>query len=368
MKASNNIKLMAAVATASLMLSACGGGGGGNSTAPATGASTPAVPSGPASGVAPQTSVPTPTYAADSFQLAAFNLVNAYRNSMGVGMLKQDGALDVSAQAHTLYLTSNLKTGAVTSLDHTESSANANFYGDTPLSRGQKAGAPTSEWIGENLAAGLNQTTIAAAASDCIGQFLASVYHLIGMTANQESMGLGYTAGDSSYPVYTCATDFGTSTGVLGSPGGANTNSVPAAGGQVVPVGAVLHSPYSNELQVALAMRPEAPNPASDLATPGRPILVRVNAQNSDSLTVTQFVLTDSSGATVPARILLPASGQAGSTSSAVVDPNNLMPNGVAVLLPLAPLKASTNYTVTFNGARDGSAVSSTWTFTTAAN
>ena len=69
------------------------------------------------------------------------------------------------------------------------------------------------------------------------------------------------------------------------------------------------------------------------------------------------------------ARILVPSSAQASSTASTVADPNNLLPNGTAVLLPLAPLNANTTYTVTFNGARDGVALPATsWTFTTGAN
>ncbi|AME28722.1 CAP domain-containing protein [Burkholderia sp. PAMC 26561] len=363
MKASKNIKLMAAVAAASLLLSACGGGGGGNSSAaPATGASAPAVP---ASGVAPQTSIPATTYAADSFQATAFATLNNYRAAMGVGTLKQDPVLDTSAQAHALYLFSNLKTGALTSLSHDEVATNQNYYGDSPLSRAQKAGAPATEWIAENVAAGVKQSADVEAAQDCIGQALASVYHLVALTSNQESVGLGFNPGDTTYPIYTCASDFGTSTGVPGNP---LPNAFTSSGGQILQLGLVYHSPYANEGNVALAMRPESPNPATDLAAPGRPILVQVNSQSGNTLTVSQFTIADSSGAVVPTRILVQAKAQPGSTATTVVDPNNLLPSGTAILLPLAALKASTTYTVTFNGARDGSAVSSTWNFTTAAN
>ena len=363
MKASKNIKLMAAVAAASFLLSACGGGGGGNSSAaPATGASAPAVP---ASGVAPQTSIPATTYATDSFQATAFATLNNYRAAMGVGTLKQDPVLDTSAQAHALYLFSNLKSGAITSLPHEEVTTNQNYYGDSPLSRAEKAGAPTSEWIAENVAGGVKQASDIAAAQDCIGQALASVYHLVALTADQESVGFGFNPGDTTYPIYTCASDFGTFTGVTGTP---LPNALSATGGQILPTGVVFHSPYANEINVALAMRPESPNPANDLAAPGRPILVRVNSQNGNTLTVSQFTITDSSGGVVPARILIPAKAQAGSTAATVADPNSLLAFGTAILLPLAPLKSSTTYTVTFSGACDGSAVSSTWTFTTAAN
>ncbi len=121
----------------------------------------------------------------------------------------------------------------------------------------------------------------------------------------------------------------------------------------------VVHSPISNETGVRTAMAPEAPNPASDVSAPGRPIMVRVNAEKGNTLSVAKFTLTDSSGANVAARILVPSSAQATSTAS-TADPNNLLPNGTAVLLPLAPLNANTTYTVTFNGARDGAALPAT--------
>jgi len=365
-------KLTALAFAASLVLTACGGGGGGssNATPPASGASTPAAPASGASstpassGVAPQTSVAAPTYAAGTFQAAAFQVVNNYRLAMGVGEVAQDPVLDMSAQHHSDYTFTNLASNTITTLDHDEVQGNADFYATTPLLRAQLAGAPTTEWIGENMAAGTMQSATTAAAN-CIGQALASVYHLEGLTATQQTIGIGYTAGTAAYPLYTCVTDFGTSTGVVGAPG-ANENSY--AGGQQLPVGTVLSSPFSNETGVALAMAAESPNPAPDVAAPGRPILVRVNAEDADLLTVTQFTLTNASGTAVAARILVPAAEQAGSTATTVADPNAILANGTAVLLPLAPLTANTTYTVTFSGARDGSPLSKTWTFTTAAS
>jgi uncharacterized protein YkwD len=364
MNATHTIKLTAAALAASAFLSACGGGGGGNSTAAAGGASAPAVPPSAASGVAIQTSVPTPTYAADSYQFAAFNLINGYRSAMGVGMLKQDPILDTAGQAQALYLFSNLKAKTIAALDHIEIAGNVNYYGDSPLSRAQKAGAPLTEYVGENVAAGAAQPTNAAAAADCVGQALASVYHLSALVGNPETVGLGYVPGDAAYPIYICTTELGTSTGVTGSP----ISGYSYAGGQLLPAGKIVSSPYANETGVALGMRAESPNPAPDVATPGRPIMVKVNSSNADTLNVSQFTLTDSAGATVAARILVPAPAQSGSTAQTVSDPNSLLPNGTAVLLPLAPLKANTTYAVTFTGARDSAAVSASWNFTTAAN
>jgi hypothetical protein len=359
-----NSKLSMAAIAASLLVAACGGGGGSSSSSapPATGASSPA---DTASGVAPQTSANTPSYVANSFQLAAFSQINAYRNAMGVGILNQDPVLDTAAHAHSLYLFSNLAKGMLTGLTHDEVASNANYYGDTPLLRAQKAGAPTTEWIGENIAAGAPGETQAADAADCIGQALASVYHLVDLTYTQQTVGIGYTPGTSAYPIYTCTTDFGTTAGVNGAPG---SNTLSSVGGQQISATAVVHSPYSNEAGVALAMRAEATNPAPDLSAPGRPILVRVKAaQGIDTLTVSQYTLTDNAGAAVATRVLVPSAAVAGSTVTTVADPNNLLQSGTAVLLPLTALKAGTTYTVLFAGARNGTPVSTSWNFTTGA-
>jgi hypothetical protein len=361
-------RLSAAAIATSLILAACGGGGGsGEAVAPAgasapSGASSPSVPS---SSVAPQTSVPTPSYAVGSFQLTAFTLLNNYREAMGVGELAQDPILDDSSAKHSLYLFSNLSAKVLTDLSHDEIAGNANFYAESPLLRAQKSGAPTTEYIGENVADGIGSTQ-ASDAADCIGQALASVYHLVGLTSNQQTIGLGYIPGSGTFPIYVCTSDFGETAGVTGAPG---PNEVSLQGGQQLPIGAVAHSPLASETGVALAMRPELENPAPDLPAPGRPILVRVNAALvGDILTVSQYTLTDSTGALVPARILLPASATSGSTATTVADPNNMLFPGTAILLPLTALKASTTYTVTFNGARDGSPVTASWSFATAAN
>ncbi|MDR5826012.1 CAP domain-containing protein [Caballeronia sp. LZ043] len=375
-------KLSIAAIAASLLVTACGGGGGSDSSAatgkPASGAGTTAPASGagtgspgnsgstaPSTGTSPATSIPASTYDGASFEAAAFKQLNDYRVAMGVGALKQDPVLDTSAQAHARYMYTALKAQTTTTLSHDEVAGNKNYYGDTPLARARKAGAPSNEWISEIIGAGASQTTAADAAADCIGQALDTVYHLVDVTFNQEAIGFGYQPGEQSWPQYTCAADFGTYTGVSGSPG-SNTDTY--AGGQQIATNTVVHAPLNNENGVRLAMVPEAPNPATDLSAPGHPIAVRVNSENFDTLSVSQFTLMESNGTQVAVRIMVPASAHASSTATTTADPNNLLPNGSAVLLPLAPLKANTTYTVTFNGARDGVTLpTATWSFTTGA-
>jgi hypothetical protein len=357
----SNLKLSMVAIAASLLVAACGGGGGGDDKTNSTSSTPNTTPTTTA--VAPVTSVPAPTYATGSFAATAFALINSYRSAMGVGMLKQDPILDTAAQAHALYMYTNVRSGAISNISHDELANLPAFYATTPLARAQKAGLPATEWVGENIAGGTMGANATVDAADCIGQALASVYHLEALTANQESVGLGYASGDASVPLYTCTTDFGTVTGVSGTPG---PNSVTYTGGQAIATTATAFSPFANETGVALAMRAESPNPAPDVAAPGRPILIRVNSQAADTLSVAEFTLT-LDGTPVSARILVPSSASSSSKASTVSDPNNLMPNGTAVLLPLAPLKANAIYNVRFSGARDGVPISAQWSFSTAA-
>lgn len=357
------LALTAISIAAALALAACGGGGGGDNSNASAPASTPAGGSAPQTSIPPKTSVPPTTFPATTMQAQAFSQINAYRLAMGVGELNQDSVLDTAAQAHALYLGSNLASGALTALSHDEIATFANFFGASALARAQKAGASPTEWIAEEAAAGLPQASAVDYASDCVGQLLSSVYHLQGLTSMQESVGIGFQQSFNSFPDYVCVTDFGETTGVSGTP---QPNALLLSAGQQISSNSLVHSPLSNETAVATAMRQESPNPAPDLATPGRPIMVRVNAANpGDVLTVANFTLSTTGGTNVPARIIVPAAALTGSASNATADVANGLFAGVAFLLPLTPLSPNTTYSVSFNGARDGTPINAAWTFTT---
>jgi len=363
-------KLTALAFAASLVLTACGGGGGSSSNATTPPATPPVGASSPASttsgAVAVQASVPTPTYGTTTMQASAFSTLNAYRLAMGVGEVAQDPILDNSATKHALYLDSNLANGNLTALSHDEVATFANYYDDTPLSRAQLSGAPATEWINEDIANGYPQTSAAAYGSNCVNIYLDTVYHLQGVTSSSQTIGIGFQQSSGSYPNYACVLDFGQTAGLSGAP---QANEVDLGGGQQMSTTAVAHSPLVNEPNVALAMMPEDVNPAPDIAAPGRPIMVRVNAANAgDVLTVSSFTLTAASGAVVASRIIVPSAALTGSSSGVTADINNDLFPGVAFLLPLAPLTANTTYTATFSGARDGTPISVTWSFTTAAS
>jgi uncharacterized protein YkwD len=364
-------KMTALAMAAALALAACGGGGGSSSNSGGTPvADTPApTPATPNASVPRQTSVPAPTYDAGSAQATMFLAINAYRSNVGVGMVSQDANLDTAAQAHAVYEQVNFNSGALTSLTHTEDAANPSFYEATPYQRARKAGTTINQWVGENVAASYSPDNIQANdGANCAQQWLDTVYHLQGVTSNTTSVGIGYVSPATlQKPAFFCVTDFG----VVSSRAPANAgsyNAIPFDGGQQIPANTVVHAPYSNESSVPLAMVAESPNPAPDVGSPGRPIMVRVSAEAGNILTVNSFQLTDAAGTVVLARIIVPSSAVAGSKAAVTADVNNSLFSGVAFLLPLTPLAPNTVYTVSFSGARDGVAIATAWQFTTASN
>lgn len=361
-------KLILAVVFCAFVLSACGGGGSSAATSPATPASAPPAassPSGSSGSSAPLATTATNPFAANSAQATIFAALNSYRSQVGVGELADDPILDTAATAHATYLEANLANGNLGGqLSHDEVSTFADFYADTPLDRAQKAGAPTTEFVGEDVAASA-QTTAVAAGNDCVTRLIDSVYHLTVLTDTEQTLGIGFTPVTGSVSA-TCPLDFGSTTGVSGTP---QANAIPVFGGQQMATTTVAHVPVSNETGVALSMTVESPNPAPSIATPGRPLMVRVNAASAgDVLTVSSFTLTDSTGNVVVGEILIPSGAVTGSATTAVVDANDLLPPGVVFFVPSQPLTANTVYAASFAGARDGTPIAASWTFKTSAN
>jgi uncharacterized protein YkwD len=282
-----------AIAT-SLTLAACGGGSGaGSGTASSASSAGPSSASG--NTATPATSVPAATYAAGSAQLAMFAAVNSLRGALGVGLLAQDPVLDVAAGYHAQYEADNQV------VVHDETSGRPGYYGTTPLSRAQLAGAPSTEWIGE-VAAGTYDTPAQTAGAACFNQWYLSVYHLQAIISNQQTIGIGFGSPSGSSGFSGCILDFGTTAGVPTKP---QANSIPYSGGQQVATTAVFTVPASNDTGVAPNFGPagENPSPAPDLtlSSLGRPVMVMVNGQEGEILTVQSFTLQDPDGHAVSA-------------------------------------------------------------------
>ncbi|SIO61551.1 CAP domain-containing protein [Paraburkholderia phenazinium] len=350
----------------SISLAACGGGGSSPASASVTAsapasASSPSVPSTPPS--ASLTTSATNPFVAGTGPSAIFAAVNSYRSALGVGQLTDDPILDSAALAHATYLEVNFANGNLTAFSHDEISTLPDFYAETPLARADKAGAPATEFVGEEVTAS-PLTNATAAGNDCVTGLLNSVYHLSGLVATETTLGIGFTPITSNISSM-CVLDVGV-TNASGTP---QANDIPITAGQQMAATAVAHVPLANESGVALAMAAESPNPVPNITSPGRPLMVRVRADQAGAeLTVSSFTLTSNSGAAVAGEILIPTGAQAGSTSAAVVDANGLLPPGTVFLVPQAPLAPSTTYTATFAGERDGSPVNVTWSFSTGSN
>ena len=219
------------------------------------------------------------------------------------------------------------------------------FYAAYPRDRATKAGVPAATWVGEMVSG-------TGSAAACLSGMTNSVYHLQALTSNAETIGLGYNT--------CCVFDMGTITGQTGTP---TLNAIPVGGGQQMAANAIAYSPVDNET-VDKAMGGESPQPAPDIANPGHPLMVRVRADvATDVLSVSSFTLVDSLGASVPGRILIAPNAQSASTSTAATD-SGLNP-GVAFFLPLSPLGSQKTYTATFSGARNGVAITKSWSFKT---
>jgi len=335
------------VAVLAAALSGCGGGGdnGGATATPSTVRVTTSLP--------PQTSVPAPSYASSSGQLALFQSINAMRQQLGVGLLAQDARLDAAAQAHAAYLSANHV------MQHDETSGNPGFYEATPLLRARKAGVPDPEWVAE-IAAGGTGVDDASTGVGCFNQWYHTVYHLQAMVGNQESIGIGYMP-KGTWGLSVCVLDFGVLTAVPVNP---LANGVPYGGGQQFDAGTFVTVPRNGDsnVQPGFNVSGEAPNPAPDLSAPGRPLMVYANGALGEVLSVTTFSIIDAKGAEVASRILVsPSAKAAGSAGGA----DSYVRNNAVFLLPLATLADGTTYTATFSGTRAGKPVSFSWSFTT---
>ncbi|MGX6566063.1 CAP domain-containing protein [Cupriavidus necator] len=332
---------LSVLATAmTLALAACGGGGGddgGSKQEPNTPPTTPTTPTTPQepTSVPPATSSGTPTYPAGDLRLSSYNDLNNYRIAMGVGALRQDAFLDAAADNHLAYMKAN------SVVAHEEARGNAGFTGVNPYEQAVAAGATKNQWVSQ----------AASSSPFCVDSFKNSVYHLQGVTSNQETIGIANRDG-------YCVINFGLSTGANGSGYG-----LPSWGGQQLPATGMVYSPVDGERVVGtFTPAGESPNPAADLSTAGHPIMFRVPApQSTDVLTVSSFTLTGPGGASIPVRVLVPTKAKPVSMAGSVEDAK--LYAGVVFMLPTQPLTAGT-YTSTFAGARNGVAISKSWSFT----
>lgn len=286
------------------------------------------------------TSVPAPTYAAGSQQLAAFNYLNGIRGRCGFGLLKQDTRLDQAADDHANYLALNFST---TGLTHTQVSGLPGFTGVTAGDRAQQRGYPLGipnqlnpGSVGEGVAGGLGAPLGTAVATSQLTQ---STYHALGALSDVLDIGFG-------------AKQIAITSAVVLKYGVQNQAQPQRIAGDSVSL-----YPCDGETNTLRVHGAESPNPMPGftLGSYGAPLIAKV--RDDQSLTIDSWTIAPVGGATLPAT--LRAKG---------FDPNNSMPLNFAALIPNTVLAANTTYNVVLRGKNSGIPFERLYSFTTGAN
>jgi uncharacterized protein YkwD len=310
-------------AIAAAFLVAAGGGGGGSGTsaaAPASPASTPSVPA----------NLTTPQYAADSVQLAAFNLLNQQRQQCGFPALQENTIHDQAAQAHADYMRGN--GGTVTD---TEVSSNAEFTGVSYSDRAVHFGYPQGISNGGVSGAFFTNATFSNTqyGQQLVYGWLSGVYHVGVAFAPLTTIGVGVSQ-----------------TTFAGFPEIFATLSL--ANLQTMTANSPLTFPCQGVTGIAFKGTAESPTPPNTSGSWGTPIVVVGNP--GDAIALQSGTATDTSGNVIALQVL-----------NAGTDPNKEIPTYEAVAYPSAPLTPNSAYAVSLTGTVNGKAFSRNFTFTT---
>lgn len=330
---------LAVVSAIALALAGCGGGG---STSTPAAPVPPVVVVPPAPTVTPadiQLTVPAPTYAAGSPQLAYFNAVNAFRGKLGLGLLAQSAALDSASANHAAYINAHPEVdysgvdATGTPFFHLETPGLAAFTGIKATDRAAFTNYG-SQFVSEE---GALSVTDAAAS---VGLLINSVFHREGlMLQSIRDVGVAFPT----------SAKFGT---ILVTMGGYKTKQTQAS--DYIGV-----YPADQQTGLPLSMTYEIPSPFADVngtnvaTATGSPI--SISSAAGTSIVATSFTVTEN-GQTVPLDVR---------TSSNATNPSLLGTNSIYITSKTA-YKPNTKYNVSFTGSVNGKAVTKAWSFTTA--
>lgn len=333
-----NEKKMITIAALCALLAACGGGGGGGDTAAAAPAPAPSV-----AAATLVSSVPTPTYAAASEEMAAYTLLNSERERCGFGKLAQNAQIDLAARDHTVWrLTNNV-------IGHFQDASKPNgFTGRTAEERLAFRGYTDGR---------VNEATSVVAPALKSGMGSALTRNLLSAPYHAQALLDGYR--DVGISVMNDIE--ASSTAITGPYVSVQFNVAykNSAGPQLMAGDAIATYPCEGVTGALYALRAELPNPipGRDLATSpvGHPIYIKVRAGNTLVVQSAQMVQA-STGAAVALR---PIINQASDPNGQIVTPSE------GFILPDTPLLPSTAYRVTLVGTNNGVTFNKTFTFTT---
>jgi hypothetical protein len=333
--------LTIAATAALLTLAACGGGGGSNTASAASPASSSTANSGTSSSPANTPSVTTgdvstPQYAANSAQLAAFNLLNQYRQQCGFPALQENTVLDTAAQNHAKYM------GLNNAVSDNEISGNSGFTGATYAARAAASGFPSASvglGVSDVYATLTSSFTAVQAGEASIYGLLGGVYHADIAAFPVATVGIGEYETQTTSGAYSFTNSW-ESMSLL------NTQYVSLSS-------APLTFPCQGVSGVAYKELAEIPTPPNVSSSGwGTPVVVMGNS--TDTIVLQTGTMSDASGNVINLQLL-----------SAATDPNKELAAFQAVAYPASPLAANTMYSVSLTGTVNGTPFSRNFTFTT---
>lgn len=327
-----------AVAVLASLLTACGGGGSdGNQSG--GGDLPPPPPPPPVIEADMVTSVPAPTYASGSEELAAFNYLNAERVRCGFGALKQDASLDKAARAHADWMIFNRTYG------HSETPDKPNFFtGVTPADRMAAAGYSGSG--NEIIGFGIYADKTGRGVRD-VKELLATPYHGFGGLNPARDVGISVRS-----PL-----DFGMTgeiTATLMKLGTSTTT-------QTLGTSDVVTYPCNGTSGVDYKMGPEIPSPVPGRNLSAQPLghAINVMVRVGNRLEIDSAQLVQISTATpIPLRAPVTFAN----------DVHRMYPQWAGYVIPDVALSPDTEYEVLINGKNEGAAFSVRFRFATGAD
>jgi len=295
----------------------------------------------------------------DPDTLSAFNAINTFRNTMGLGYWSQNTLLDLAAANHMHYSTLNDPTYQV----DLEVAANQGFTGLQATDRALSVGygsitAPNV--VGEFYSTGTGTPTLTSTGTatttgaTIIDGIVNTIYHRSGLLA-QTTREVGIARNDLALGSASAATHWWINHGRLDT-------------GQYNASTFTMVYPISGQIGVPLHMDVELPQPfpdvsaaqtATSLSSP-----ISFSTAQGTTITVTTFTVTPSFSTTpLSARLMTMTN-----------DPNLYLASHEAYLVANAPFLPNTTYNVSFTGTSYlplygiTTALAQNWSFTTGSN
>jgi uncharacterized protein YkwD len=349
MKTTKHCLLPAAVLSAFVFVAGCGGGGGGGGDAAVAAVTPAAAPA--ASTAAPASTIVTAlvpsSYAADSEELAAFNLLNVERDRCGFGRLAQNAQLDAAAKGHADYqILNNL-------LTHVQNASvyPRGFTGTLPADRVAAAGYLGAGGITDEIVGFFGTARKTGLGADGVRGLLSAPYHLRGLMGGYRDVGVSVRSSADvaiSSPMVYLQIDAAYKAGV---------------GPQLFGTSEVNTYPCEGTTGVNRQLSNETPNPVPgrDLAVNPLGAVVYVAVREGNTLLISSAAMIEvPTGRSVTLRAPVTAANDPyGNCLEGCYKPHQ------AYVAADAPLLANAFYQVLVNGSNNGVPFSRVFTFVT---